>query len=101
MWIRTIFQVAGMLLNRIDQALNQQLDRKRGYTEHIFVRQPWRNRGLAGALLAKSLQVLKAQGMQEAELGVDSENESGAYGFYQRMGFKTFSTDTWFRKPMM
>jgi ribosomal protein S18 acetylase RimI-like enzyme len=94
-------QVAGMVLNRIDHVLNQQLDRKRGYTEHIFVGQPWRNRGLAGALLAKSLQVLKAQGMQEAELGVDTENESGAYGFYQRMGYQTFSTDTWFRKPMM
>jgi ribosomal protein S18 acetylase RimI-like enzyme len=46
------------------------------------------------------LQVLKAQGMEEAELGVDSENESGAYGFYQRMGYQTFSTDIWFRKPM-
>ena len=93
-------QVAGMVLNRINEAENQELGRKRGYTEHIFVRQPWRKRGVASALLAKSLQVLKTQGMHEAELGVDTENESGAYEFYQRMGYQTFSTDIWFRKPM-
>jgi ribosomal protein S18 acetylase RimI-like enzyme len=93
-------QVAGMVLNRIDEAENQELGRKRGYTEHIFVRQAWRKRGLASALLAKSLQVLKAEGMDEAELGVDTENESGAYGFYRRMGYQTFSTDIWFRKLM-
>jgi len=38
--------------------------------------------------------------MNEAELGVDVENESGAFGLYQRLGYKTFSIDTWFRKPM-
>jgi ribosomal protein S18 acetylase RimI-like enzyme len=55
---------------------------------------------LASALIARSLQVLKAQGMEEAELGVDAENESGAYGLYQGMGYHTFSTDIWFRKTM-
>jgi mycothiol synthase len=93
-------QVAGMVLNRIDAVENKELGRKCGYTEHIFVCQPWRKRGLASALLAKSLQVLKAQGMEEAELGVDTENESGAFEFYQKMGYRTFSTDIWFRKPM-
>jgi mycothiol synthase len=93
-------QVAGMVLTRIDEAENRERKRRRGYTEHVFVRRPWRQRGLAGALIVRSLQVLKAQGMEEAELGVDSENESGAYGFYQGMGYQTFSTDIWFRKPM-
>ena len=55
---------------------------------------------LASALIAQSLQVLKDAGMQEAELGVDSENESAAYQLYQKLGYKTFSIDTWFRKPM-
>jgi ribosomal protein S18 acetylase RimI-like enzyme len=93
-------QVAGMVLSRIDEAENKERGRKRGYTEHIFVRRSWRNRGLASALLAHSLHDLKAQGMEEAELGVDTENESGAYAFYQKMGFQTFSTDIWFRKPI-
>lgn len=93
-------QVAGMVLCRIDETENKEMGRKRGYTEHVFVRQPWRKRGLASALLSRGLQALKDQGMQEAELGVDTENESGAQGFYQRMGYQTFSTDIWFRKPM-
>jgi mycothiol synthase len=93
-------QVAGMVLNRIDETENRARERRRGYTEHIFVRRPWRRRGLAGALIARSLRLLKAQGMEEAELGVDSENDSGAHDFYVRMGYQTFSTDLWLRKPM-
>jgi hypothetical protein len=38
--------------------------------------------------------------MNEAELGVDTENDSGAYRFYQRMGYQTFRTDIWFRKEI-
>ena len=93
-------QVAGMVLARIDEVENRDLKRKRGYTEHVFVRRPWRRRGLAKALVVRSLRVLKERGMEEGELGVDSENESGAFGFYQRLGYETFSTDIWFRKPM-
>ena len=93
-------QVAGMVFARIDEVENQDLKRKRGYTEHVFVRRPWRQRGLAKALVVRSLRVLKERGMEEGELGVDSENESGAFGFYQRLGYETFSTDIWFRKPM-
>ena len=93
-------QVVGMVLARIDKAENQALNRKRGYTEHVFVRKPWRQRGIAKALIARSLQEIKEQGMEEAELGVDTENESGAYEFYRKMGYRTFSTDIWFRKPM-
>jgi len=93
-------QVAGMVLPRIDQEENRQLGRKRGYTEHVFVRRPWRKRGLAKALILRSLREFKELGIQEAELGVDSENESGAFAFYHRLGYETFSTDIWFRKPI-
>ena len=89
-----------MVLARIDEAENQALNRKHGYTEHVFVRQPWRQRGIAKALILRSLAELKQQGMTEAELGVDTENESGAYAFYTGLGYRTFSTDIWFRKPM-
>ena len=93
-------QLVGMVLARIDKKENEERNHKRGYTEHIYVRPRWRQRGLASALIARSLQVLKDQGMLEAELGVDSENESAAFNHYQRMGYKTFSIDTWFRKTM-
>jgi len=91
-------QLAGMVLARIDEKENDAHQRRRGHTEHIFVRPAWRGRGLASALIARSLQVLKEQGMQEAELGVDSENDSAAFRLYERMGYKTYSADTWLRK---
>ncbi len=92
--------VAGMVLGRVDEAANRGRERKRGYTEHVFVRHPWRRRGLAKALLARSLQQLREEGMDEAELGVDSENDCGAYGLYERLGYMTERTDIWFRKPL-
>ncbi len=64
-------QLAGMVLARINDRENEGRKRKRGYTEHIYVRPQWRKRGLASALITRSLQVLKEQGMQEAELGVE------------------------------
>jgi len=93
-------EVAGMVLPRVDEEENRGRERKRGYTEHVFVRRPWRARGLAKALLVRSLRVLRDEGMDEAELGVDSENDSGAHGFYERMGYVTERTDIWFRKPL-
>lgn len=93
-------ELAGMVLPRIDDAANRGRERKRGYTEHVFVRRPWRGHGLARALLVRSLWLLKEEGVEEAELGVDSENDSGAYGFYQRLGYVTERTDIWLRKPL-
>jgi len=93
-------QLVGMVLNHINENENQVTGAKRGYTEHVFIRKAWRRRGLAITLLSRSLHLLKDQGMEEAVLGVDMQNASGAYEFYQKMGYQTFSTDIWYRKPM-
>jgi len=91
-------QLAGMVLAHMDEGGNEKQHGKHGYTEHIYVRPQWRGRGLASALIARSLQVLKEQGASEAELGVDAENESAAFRLYERLGYRTFSVDTWYRK---
>lgn len=93
-------EVAGMVLNFIDEAENAEYGRRRGYTETIGVRRPWRRLGLARALLARSFQVLKDQGMTEAALGVDAENISGALRLYQSMGFQVVKQHTTYRKPL-
>jgi mycothiol synthase len=93
-------EIAGMILNFIDQDENREHHRKRGYTENISVRRPWRRRGLARALLARSLKVLKDYGMTEAALGVDAENISGALGLYESMGFRTIRKQTTYHKPL-
>lgn len=91
-------QVAGMILNYIRIDENERYSRKRGYTEDISVRRPWRRRGLATALLSRSLKLLKSQGMLEAGLGVDTENPSGALQLYERLGFMRTQTMVNYRK---
>ena len=93
-------EVAGMILNFIHEKENAEYNRKRGYTEVICVRRPWRKRGLARSLLARSFKVLKEQGMTEAALGVDAENVSGALRLYESMGFRTVKRYATYRKPL-
>jgi mycothiol synthase len=93
-------QVAGMVQNFVNEAENEEYGRQRGYTEGICVRRPWRRRGLARALIARSFQVIKELGMTEAALGVDAENPSGALHLYKSMGFKVVKRHTTYRKPL-
>jgi ribosomal protein S18 acetylase RimI-like enzyme len=93
-------QVAGMVLNFIRHDENEEYNRKRGYTETICVRRPWRQRGLARALIARSFEVIKRQGMTEAALGVDAENPNGALRLYEGMGFRPMKRDSLYRKLM-
>jgi len=93
-------QVAGMVLSFINKAENIEYNRKRGYTENICVRRPWRKRGLAHALIASSLYALKERGMTKAALGVDAENISGALCLYESMGFRVVKRTTIYRKEM-
>ena len=81
-------EVAGGVLGFINEPENEQLGRKRGYTEVIFTRRQWRGRGLATALIGRNLRLLAARGMTEAALSVDAENPSGALALYQKVGFE-------------
>ena len=93
-------EVAGQVRAYIDDEENARFGRLRGYTEHILVGKRWRRRGLARALIAASFPALRARGMQEAALGVDTENVSGALRLYERCGFRPISRQTTFRKPL-
>jgi ribosomal protein S18 acetylase RimI-like enzyme len=93
-------EVAGMVQNFIKDAENQAFGRKRGYTENISVRRPWRRQGLARALIAESMRFLKELGMEEAALSVDTENLSGAFRLYEGLGYKHVKRWTTFAKPL-
>jgi GNAT superfamily N-acetyltransferase len=99
-WDIDTHQVAGQVRTFIDHATNEKYGRKRGYTEFISVRRPWRKRGLARALIAISLRVQKEQGMTESMLGVDSENLSGATRIYEECGFRVVKRNVIYRKPL-
>jgi len=47
---------------------------------------------VASALLARTLTGLAESGYRFAELGVDADSPTGAGRFYERAGFRTFTT---------
>jgi ribosomal protein S18 acetylase RimI-like enzyme len=93
-------QVAGQVRSFINPAENERYGRKRGWVENIAVRRPWRRRGLARALIAASFPLLRARGMTEGALGVDTANPTGALGVYERCGFVPVSREATYRKPL-
>jgi GNAT superfamily N-acetyltransferase len=99
-WDIATNQVAGQVQTFINYAENEKFNRKRGYTEGISVRRPWRRRGLARALIVRSLRAQLDAGMTESALGVDSENVSGATRVYEDCGFRVFKRSAIYRKPL-
>lgn len=93
-------EVVGQVRSYINAAENEAYGRKRGYTEHIAVRRPWRRRGVARALIAASFPLLRARGMTEAALGVDTQNPSGALRLYESCGFRPVSRTIEYRRPL-
>lgn len=57
-----------------------------GAIEDVFVREPWRKRGLAKYLLAQALNYLKSHGLENAQLEVEVTNKS-ALSLYEFVGF--------------
>jgi len=99
-WDINTNEVAGQVRTFINPAENDKYNRKRGYTEFISVRRPWRKRGLARALIARSLRLQKEQGMIESALSADSENLSGATRVYEDCGFRVTKRSAIYRKPI-
>jgi GNAT superfamily N-acetyltransferase len=93
-------QVAGSILNFVNYDYNERTGTQLGYTEDISVRRPWRRRGLARAMLARSMQLHKDNGMTQTGLGVDTENPSGALHLYESMGYKVVTQSTTYQKPL-
>jgi mycothiol synthase len=93
-------EIAGASINAIYRRENAEFDRKHGWLESVFVRRPWRRRGLGAAVVARALAVLQEAGMEHAMLGVDADNPTGAVGVYERAGFAVVKRSWAYRKPM-
>jgi GNAT superfamily N-acetyltransferase len=91
--------IAGGIINSIDEEQNAALGLRRGWLNSVFTRRPWRRRGLATALIARSLVLLRERGMTSAALGVDADNPSGALRLYEGLGFALDQRSMAWRKP--
>ncbi len=93
-------EVAAVVQNYIFPEENAALGVSRGWLEHISTRRPWRRRGLASALTIASFHAFRERGIEEAALGVDSQNPNGALGLYERLGFRRIQTGIAHRKDL-
>lgn len=62
-------------------------DTKNYYTEEVFVIKKWRNRGLAGAMIAGTLSYLQKRGAKGSLLSVTSDRTT-AFRIYERAGYE-------------
>jgi GNAT superfamily N-acetyltransferase len=93
-------EVAAAVINTIYRKANADMGVRHGWLDSVFTRRPWRRRGLARALVARSLVLLKEQGMDEGILGVDADNETGALGVYTDNGFVVTERFTAYRRRL-
>jgi mycothiol synthase len=93
-------EIAGAVLNAIYPEENAELGISRGWLDSVFTRRAWRRRGLARALIVRSLHLLRDRGLATAALGVDADNPSGAFGLYESAGFHPTERFVAWRKPM-
>jgi GNAT superfamily N-acetyltransferase len=94
-------EIAGMVLNYVDERRNEWIGVRRGYTQDVFVRRPWRRRGVARWLLSESIRMFAAMGMEETYLGVDTRNPSGAHILYDSLGYRPSRRHFLYRKPLV
>jgi ribosomal protein S18 acetylase RimI-like enzyme len=93
-------EVVSSVMNFIEHDYNEKNKGKRGWTENISTRREWRRRGIARALIVRSMHMHKAKGMTEVALGVDTKNPNGALRLYQSLGYEKDKTHITYRKAM-
>ncbi len=70
--------------------------RREAWIGGLGVVREWRKRGIASALLSRSMNAMRVAGAEAAMIGVDSDSPSGAQHLYQSLGFGTKTTGiTW------
>ncbi|HUP54380.1 MAG TPA: GNAT family N-acetyltransferase, partial [Methylomirabilota bacterium] len=93
-------EIAGAVLGKIDPAEHAHHGRERGIVDEVFTRRAWRRRGLARALVARTLVRLRDHGMTSAYLGVDGLNPNQAMTLYSSLGFERSSMSIDWTKPL-
>ena len=80
-------EVAGYSVNYCSEADWGVSDVRDAWIGQLGVLRHWRGRGLATALLVRSMARFRDARMEAASLGVDTQNPTGAVALYDRVGF--------------
>jgi len=92
--------IAGFAINSVSPDENERHGIQEGRIGQLGVLRPWRKRGVATALLCRSLEAFRSEGLDYASLHVDAENTTGALRLYERLGFEPVKRYVAFIKTM-
>ena len=92
-------EIAGYSVNYVVESDWEATGVREGWVGQLGVRRPWRKRGVATALLVRSMEAFRAAGLEAATLGVDAENPTGALGVYERVGFRPIRRSVRLQRP--
>lgn len=87
-------QVVGAVWNELNVA------EKAGYLSQIHTRPEWQRRGVASALITRSLAYFQQQGLTTATLEVQARNPQ-ALRLYEQLGFRIAERIILYRKPLL
>ncbi len=90
----------GSVQNYLSLEENELEKRQRGYTEAISVLREYRGRGIASALICRSMAMFKMLNMDEVALTADTQNPTGAMRLYTALGYRPYLTYLEFQKPI-
>ncbi|HEU4849494.1 MAG TPA: GNAT family N-acetyltransferase [Terrimesophilobacter sp.] len=79
--------VAGFVLSEVNEEDFVPQGFSSAYIDLVGVRRAHRRRGIAPALLTRTLEAIAAADLEKAVLDVDAENPTGALDLYTRVGF--------------
>jgi GNAT superfamily N-acetyltransferase len=65
-----------------------------------LIRDQWRGRGIASALLRRAFAAFASRGLPQVMLNVDSENSTGAVLLYESVGMRTVRAWDVYEKPV-
>jgi GNAT superfamily N-acetyltransferase len=74
---------------------------REGWLDPVFTRAAWRRRGLARALIGRTLVLLRDRGADRAALGADLQSPNQTLTLYESCGFRLASSSTAWRKPLV
>jgi len=90
----------GMLISREHDAYNRATGHRDLHIALVGTRAAGRKRGIATALLMTAMSAARAEGYDQASLGVDADSLTGAVRLYERAGFTVALTWTAYRKQL-
>jgi mycothiol synthase len=91
---------AAFCLCSIDDEHNKRNNINEGWIDVLGTRRGFRKMGLGRAMLLAGLRKLQENDIEDAMLGVDADNPTGALGLYESAGFSKYKTAVAFRKEL-